>query len=257
MTSRPRSRVELAREVERPLLCRPPRSRGRSTSPSVSALTAPMIAPWSSIGDRLGRAHARAISSENGRREIAITRAPASRRELRQERAEEADADDRHGLARLDARCARRCSSRSRAARRETAAPASAAGSVTTASASRDVVLGVARCTESSRDAVAAREAAHAVADRVDRRPSPRARAPRARSGTATIGPSQGGRFEAHTPQPSRRSRTCPGPGSGPGDVVDPNLAGPGDDRGPHGSARGSAAHRSIPREVMDPSRRP
>ena len=40
-------------------------------------------------------------------------------------------------------------------------------------------------------------------------------------------GPSQGVRFEAHTPQPSSRTRTCPAPGSGTGTSWIFNLPAP------------------------------
>ena len=103
MTSRPRSPVSS-----------PARSSGHCSADRLDHALAPAPAgelphlledaPVVVHHDRLrGAAVARATSSANGRREIAMTRAPACGGELRQQRAEEADADDGDGLPGLDA----------------------------------------------------------------------------------------------------------------------------------------------------------
>ena len=80
--------------------CLPTASITRSqNAPPVSSRTRSMMCQWSSIRIVSAAPMRRARSSEAGRREIAITRAPASLASLRQDRAEKADADDRHASA--------------------------------------------------------------------------------------------------------------------------------------------------------------
>ena len=112
----------------------------------------------------------RATCSENGRREIAITRAPALACEPRQDGAEKADADNRDGLPLRDFAATENIHRTAKRLARE-----GLAGKRFREAHDRvcvgEVVFGV-RFVRQSGDAVADRQPCHAVAQRIDNTPT-------------------------------------------------------------------------------------
>ena len=185
-----------------------------------------MMRSWSSIGIVSAAPIARATSSENGPPRDRDHPRPGLAREPRQDRAEEADADDRDGLPRLDLASAEDVHGAAERLARE-GLSGERIGQRHDGVGVGDVVLGVGVVGQ-RRDAVARPEGPRRRRRRRRSRPSPRGRARRARSGSASIRarPRASG-SRRRRPQPSRRSRTWPGPGSGRATSSTRTLPGP------------------------------
>ena len=188
--------------------------------------------------DGLGRAHlARHLQREGAARDGDHPR-PGVRGEAGEEGAQEADPDDRHRLPRLDLAAAEDVHGAAQRLARERLSRQRRPGGGPRRP----------RRPRRTRRSSCRRARPRGRPAPAPPRPSPSASttphpscpsAPGSVGNCIHSGPAHGVRLEAQTPHPSRRTRTCPGPGSGSVGLFHPHLPRPGQDRGPHRPRRG------------------